>query len=227
MPLPPLALPPSPAVRIVGDVVVDPQAVLAPGVLLWAEAGASIRIAAGVCIGMGSVIHAHGGSIEIGEGVNIGAGVLLIGAVTIEPHACIGTSTTVIQTTIPAGAVVAAGSLLGDSSRRWQPPAETNHPHERIASSEEPRQEPPATSATVKNSPGPATQDQQDTPDSAASDQDSPSAAPPEEVPRTTPTTPKTTVVYGQAYVSQMFAKMFRVEPTQSPTDNNALDSSQ
>lgn len=224
MPLPPLALPPSPAVRIVGDVVVDPQTVLAPGVLLWAEAGAAIRIAAGVCIGMGSVIHAHGGTIEIGEGVNIGAGVLLIGAVTIEPHACIGTSTTVIQTTIPAGAVVAAGSLLGDSSRRWPPPTKTSHPQERAASSEDPWQEPAATTDRLKNFPENSTQDQQDATDSPSSNQESPPAAAPE----TTPSpAPKASVVYGQAYVSKMFAKMFRVEPIQPPSDNNALGSSQ
>lgn len=211
MPLPPLALPPSPAVRIVGDVVVDPQAVLAPGVLLWAEAGASIRIAAGVCIGMGSVIHAHGGTIEISEGVNIGAGVLLIGAVTVEPHACIGASTTVIQTTIPAGAVVAAGSLLGDSSRRWQPPTETSQPQESAVSSEDPWQEPPTTTDSSENS----TPDQQDATEAPSSHQESPPNT-------TTSTTPKATVVYGQAYVSKMFAKMFRREPIQ-----NSLESRQ
>ncbi|AXY67649.1 hypothetical protein D3A95_04430 [Thermosynechococcus sichuanensis E542] len=219
MPLPPLAVPPSPAVRIVGDVVVDPQAVLAPGVLLWAEVGASIRIAAGVCIGMGSVIHAHGGPIEISEGVNIGAGVLLIGAVTIEPHACIGASTTVIQTTIPAGAVVAAGSLLGDSSRRWQPPTETSQPQESAVSSEDPWQEPPTTPASSENS----TPDQQDATDSPSSHQESP----PDTTTSTTSTTPKATVVYGQAYVSKMFAKMFRMEPIQPRGDHNSLGNRQ
>ncbi|WP_298976526.1 hypothetical protein [uncultured Thermosynechococcus sp.] len=207
MPLPPLALPPSPAVRIVGDVVIDPQAVLAPGVLLWAEPGASIRIAAGVCIGMGSVIHAHGGTIEVGEGVNIGAGVLLIGAVTVEPHACIGTSTTVVQTTIPAGAVVAAGSLLGDRSRRWQPPTETT------PLQDDPWQEPPTTADPSENSP----QDQQDSATSPSDAQASPPMAPAD---TTSPTPPKTTVVYGQAYVSQMFAKMFQRAPIQPPRDN-------
>ncbi|MDR7921809.1 hypothetical protein QYC27_06080 [Thermosynechococcus sp. PP45] len=220
MPLPPLALPPSPAVRIVGDVVVDPQAVLAPGVLLWAEAGASIRIAAGVCIGMGSVIHAHGGTIEIGEGVNIGAGVLLIGAVTVEPHACIGASTTVMQTTIPSGAVVAAGSLLGDSSRRWQPPTETSPLQESAVSSEDPWQEPSTTADTAENS----TPEQQESTASPSSHQESPTAAPPE---TSTSPTAKTSVVYGQAYVSKMFAKMFRVEPIQPTGENPALGSSQ
>ncbi|MDM7326608.1 MAG: hypothetical protein P3X23_005755 [Thermosynechococcus sp. Uc] len=218
MPLPPLALPPSPAVRIVGDVVVDPQAVLAPGVLLWAEPGASIRIAAGVCIGMGSVIHAHGGTIEIGEGVNIGAGVLLIGAVTVEPHACIGASTTVMQTTIPAGAVVAAGSLLGDRSRRWQPPTETSHLQESVTAVKDPWQESPATADLSETSP----QDQQDSVVSPSDDRANSPMAPAD---TTTPATPKTTVVYGQAYVSQMFAKMFQRTPIQPPRDNNALGS--
>ncbi|BCX12855.1 MAG: carbon dioxide concentrating mechanism protein [Thermosynechococcus sp.] len=218
MPLPPLVLPPSPAVRIVGDVVVDPQAVLAPGVLLWAEAGASIRIAAGVCIGMGSVIHAHGGTIAIGEGVNIGAAVLLIGAVTVEPHACIGASTTVMQTTIPAGAVVAAGSLLGDRSRRWPPPAATSQPQQRAVFPEDPWQEPPTTAHPAENSPP----EQQDSTASPPSHQEGPAATPPE---TSTATRPKASVVYGQAYVSQMFAKMFRVAPIPPTGDNPALGS--
>ncbi|AHB89493.1 carboxysome structural protein CcmN [Thermosynechococcus sp. NK55a] len=220
MPLPPLALPPSPAVRIVGDVVVDPQAVLAPGVLLWAEAGASIRIAAGVCIGMGSVIHAHGGTITIGEGVNIGAGVLLIGAVTVEPHACIGASTTVMETTIPAGAVVAAGSLLGDRSRRWPPAAETSHPQQGAVFPEDPWREPPTTVHPSENSPP----EQQDPTDSSPSHQESPATAPPE---TSTATRPKANVVYGQAYVSRMFAKMFQVGPIPPTGDNPALGSRQ
>ncbi|BAC08495.1 carbon dioxide concentrating mechanism protein [Thermosynechococcus vestitus] len=220
MPLPPLALPPSPAVRIVGDVVVDPQAVLAPGVLLWAEAGAAIRIASGVCIGMGCIIHAHGGTIAIGEGVNIGAGVLLIGAVTVEPHACIGASTTVMQTTIPAGAVVAAGSLVGDRSRRWPPAAETSHPQQRTVFPEDPWQEPATTAHTSENSP----QQEQEATDSPPNHQESPAAAPPE---TSTATRPKASVVYGQAYVSKMFAKMFRVAPIPPTGDNSALGSSQ
>ncbi|WP_448525362.1 hypothetical protein [Parathermosynechococcus lividus] len=193
MPLPPLALPPTPAVRIAGDVVVHPQAILAPGVLLWAEAGAIIRIAAGVCIGMGSVIHAHGGAITVSEGVNIGAGVLLIGQVTIEPHACIGTSATLMNTIVPAGAVVAAGSLLGDNSRRWQPkPApETSDPWQEAASPASPAPDAPHS------------------PDSPPTDTE---PAPVAAVENATPTA-KPTVVYGQAYVSQMFAKMFRTEP--------------
>ncbi|XFA73986.1 hypothetical protein RYO59_002250 [Thermosynechococcaceae cyanobacterium Okahandja] len=183
MPLPPLALPPSPAVRITGDVVVDPQAVLAPGVVLWAEAGASIRIAAGTCVGMGSVIHAHGGAIVIGEGVNLGAGVLLIGQVTIEPHACIGTTATIMNATVPAGAVVAAGSLMGDTSRRWQP-----EPQPTADSRQEAIPEPAVTTTNngiPENPPAPTNE---------------------------TTTATKTGVVYGQTYVSQMFAKMFRTE---------------
>lgn len=203
MPLPPLTLPPSPAVRISGDVVVDPQAVLAPGVVLWAEAGATIRIAAGVCIGMGSVLHAHGGAIIVGEGVNVGAGVLLIGQVTIEPHACVGTSATLMDATVPAGAVVAAGALVGDRSRRWQP-----EPQPTPESTPELGQE-----ETPAASPNP---EEANTPDAA----DSPppaSTATAENTAENTNTTPPTaaarpTVVYGQAYVSQMFAKMFRTE---------------
>ncbi len=203
MPLPPLALPPSPTVRIAGDVVVHPQAVLAPGVVLWAEAGASIRIGAGVCVGMGSVIHAHGGAITLHEGVNLGAGVLLIGQVTVESHACIGASATVMDTKVPAGAVVAAGSLLGDRSRRWQPEAVSSP----AATAEDPWQEPPARPETADSLP--------ETPAPSPSEN-------PAQNQEQNQNNKSSTVVYGQAYVSQMFAKMFRTEPlTPNPDHEN------
>ncbi len=118
--LPPLqATHDSPAQQI-GDITVHPSVAIAPGVLLQAEAGSQIIIAASVCIGMGAVIHAYGGVLEIKEGVNLGAGVLILGSGVIGAHACIGPSSTVIECSVSSQQVLPPGSLLGDRSRSIQ-----------------------------------------------------------------------------------------------------------
>ncbi len=99
-----------------GDVTIQSGAAIAPGVLLQADADSSIVIKTGACIGIGSILHARRGKVEVGEGANIGAEVLLIGQVEIGANACIGSASTVLNTTIAAGQVVPPGSLLGDNS---------------------------------------------------------------------------------------------------------------
>lgn len=101
-----------------GDVTIHPSAAIAPGVLIQAEPDSRIIIKAGVCIGMGTVLHAYQGTLEIQESVNLGAGVLIIGHGTIGANACIGTSTTVFNSSVEPGQVVAPGSLYGDRSRQ-------------------------------------------------------------------------------------------------------------
>ena len=101
-----------------GDVVTFADAVIAPGVLLQADVGSQIMIRSGVCIGLGSVIHARGGNIVIDDGANLGAGVLLIGAVTIGARACLGAAVTVIDSEIAPGMILEAGTLVGDRSRQ-------------------------------------------------------------------------------------------------------------
>ena len=86
-----------------GDVVIVPGAVIAPGVLLQADVGSQIVIRSGVCIGLGCVIHASGGTVIINDGANLGAGVLLIGAVTIGARACLGAAVTVIDSVVEPG----------------------------------------------------------------------------------------------------------------------------
>jgi carbon dioxide concentrating mechanism protein CcmN len=118
--LPPLqAIHDSPAQQI-GEVTVHPSVAIAPGVLLQAEAGSRIIIAASVCIGMGAVIHAYGGVLEIQEGVNLGAGVLILGSGVIGAHACVGTSSTVIESSVSSQQILPPGSLVGDRSRSLQ-----------------------------------------------------------------------------------------------------------
>ena len=101
-----------------GDVVIFADAVIAPGVLLQADIGSQIIIRSGVCIGLGSVIHARGGIIIIHDGANLGAGVLLIGAVTIGARACLGAAVTVIDSVVAPGTILEAGTLVGDRSRQ-------------------------------------------------------------------------------------------------------------
>lgn len=105
-------------VYVNGDVSIDASAVLAPGAIIQADADSKIIIAAGVCIGMGVIIHAHKGSIEIQSGAILGAGVLVVGKCKIGANACIGAATTIWNSSVEPSQVLAAGSLLGDAGRQ-------------------------------------------------------------------------------------------------------------
>lgn len=101
-----------------GDVSIDASAAIAPGVILRADPDSKIVIASGVCIGMGSVLHSHGGTLEVEAGANLGAGVLIIGKGKIGAHACIGAITTVWNSSIEPWQVVPAASVVGDKGRQ-------------------------------------------------------------------------------------------------------------
>jgi carbon dioxide concentrating mechanism protein CcmN len=103
---------------ISGNVTVDPSAVIAPGVLLQADPGCHLVVAAGVCIGMGSLLHACRGRLELEAGATLGSGVLLIGSGKIGANACIGSQTTILDSSIAPGQSVPPGSLVGDRSRQ-------------------------------------------------------------------------------------------------------------
>ena len=105
-------------IRISGDVEIHPTASLAPGVILQAASNSQIVIGADVCIGMGVIINACKGSVEIGDGAILGAGVLIIGESKIGNSSCIGTSTTIFRHNVASMAVVEPGSILGDISRQ-------------------------------------------------------------------------------------------------------------
>lgn len=104
-------------IRVSGNVEVHPTASLAQGVILQAAPDSKIIVGADVCIGMGAIINASQGSIEIGSGAIIGSGVLIIGACDIGSNCCIGTSSTIFQLDVAAMAVIEPGSILGDRSR--------------------------------------------------------------------------------------------------------------
>jgi carbon dioxide concentrating mechanism protein CcmN len=106
------------AYYVSGDVTVDPSAAIAPGVVLRADPDSRIAIAAGVSIGMGTIVHAHHGILEVEKGACIGAGVLVVGTGKIGVNACLGSDSTAIDPAVEAQYVVASGSLIGDRSRR-------------------------------------------------------------------------------------------------------------
>jgi carbon dioxide concentrating mechanism protein CcmN len=97
---------------VCGDVVINETAAIASGVLIQADQGGKIIIAAGVCIGMGAVLHAQGGVLEIGAGANLGAGVLVYGSSKIGEGACIGASSSIVRAVIAKGAIVPPCSLI-------------------------------------------------------------------------------------------------------------------
>lgn len=140
MHLPTLPLSSNSHVYVEGDVSIDPSAAIAAGVILRAAPGGKITIAAGVCIGMGSILHAYQDSLLVGVGANLGAGVLIVGNCTIGSNACIGSATTIWNSSIEPGVVVAAGSVVGDKGRQ-------------IAEVSSPTTAPPVIDTTQKTSP--------------------------------------------------------------------------
>jgi len=105
---------------ISGNVTIAPSASIAPGVLLQADPNCQLVIAADVCIGAGSMIHADHGILEIASGVTVGAGVLIIGG-RIGANACIGARSTLWNVEIAVEQVVATDSLMGETGRTANP----------------------------------------------------------------------------------------------------------
>ncbi len=120
-------------VNLYGTVSIDPTAVVAPGVLLQAEANSRIVIGPGVCIGAGTIVQAAGGLLEIGAGACLGREVLVVGRGWIGANACIGAATTAIDPQIPEAAVVAPHSVVGDRSRETIGPSSQREPEPVVA----------------------------------------------------------------------------------------------
>lgn len=182
MSVPPLQLRPISTSHyyVSGEVSIQDGVAIAPGVLLQADPDCRVIIKAGACIGIGSILHASNGTVEIGEGANIGAEVLLIGNVTVGAKACIGSSTTIVNSSVEWGQIIPPGSLIGDASRQ-------NDPDELQATD------------TVTY---PAPEAQQNG--------QSPSVTPAvEAVEAVQPVESSGVNVYGQVYVNQLLVKMF------------------
>lgn len=101
-----------------GDVTIHENAVVAPGAILQAGPQSRIIVEEGACVGMGVILNAYQGDIEIKSGAILGAGVLIIGQAAIGHNACIGSTTTILNTSVEPMTVIPAGSLIGDRSRQ-------------------------------------------------------------------------------------------------------------
>jgi len=207
-------------IYVSGDVIIDDTAAIAPGVILQATPNGQIIIKAGACIGMGTVLTANQGTIEIGEGAVLGAGVLVVGSGKIGDHACIGAATTLIDSSVAVREEIAPGTLKGDTSRQESlssPESDnqpsTNHaPPEKNGSHPPPQPDwtPPASSTSkadnngspVNGQPKASTQptaetnnkDQQSPPDSSSQQQ--------------SPTNTNTTI-YGQTHIERLMVTLF------------------
>jgi carbon dioxide concentrating mechanism protein CcmN len=202
--LSPLQLSSNSQILMSGDVVVNEGAAIAPGVILQAEPGSRISIAAGACIGLGVILHAREGTLEIGAGVILGAGVLVVGAGTIGTSACIGAGTTLIDPCIDQMQIMPAGSLIGDTSRQAAAEATAAAPTAAPAAPTSP-ETPEATTPPVAppiEPPSPAPTPPQTAPETATDAPESTAAEPPQ--PGETPT-----ILYGQAHINRLLGTLF------------------
>ncbi len=133
--LPPLQPINNTEIRICGDVDIHPSASIAPGVILQAMSNSRIVIGADACIGMGTIITACDGEVEIASGVTLGSGVLVVGRSQIGSNACIGTATTIFNYSVEPMKVVEPGSILGDNSR--SPSIDSSSDQQKVVVTEE------------------------------------------------------------------------------------------
>ena len=199
--LSPLQLSSNSQILMSGDVVVNEGAAIAPGVILQAEPGSRLSIAAGACIGMGVILHAREGTLEIEAGVILGAGVLVVGAGKIGANACIGAGTTLIDPCIDQMQIMPAGSLMGDTSRQAAASATAAAPTAAPTSPETPEATTPPVAPPIE-------------PPSRAQ-------TPPQTAPETTPDAPESTaaetpqpgetptILYGQAHINRLLGTLF------------------
>ena len=199
--LSPLQLSSNSQILMSGDVVVNEGAAIAPGVILQAEPGSRISIAAGACIGMGVILHAREGTLEIEAGVILGAGVLVVGAGKIGANACIGAGTTLIDPCIDQMQIMPAGSLIGDTSRQAGAEATAAAPTAAPTSPETPEATTPPVAPLVEP-PSPPQTPPQTAPETAADAPESTAAEPPQ--PGETPT-----ILYGQAHINRLLGTLF------------------
>jgi carbon dioxide concentrating mechanism protein CcmN len=199
--LSPLQLSSNSQILMSGDVVVNEGAAIAPGAILQADPGSRISIAAGACIGMGVILHAREGTLSIGAGVILGAGVLVVGAGTIGTNACIGAGTTLINPCIDQMQIMPAGSLIGDTSRQASAEATAAAPTAAPTSPETPEANTPPVAPPIE-SPSPAQTPPQTAPETATDAPESTAADPPQ--PGETPT-----ILYGQAHINRLLGTLF------------------
>jgi carbon dioxide concentrating mechanism protein CcmN len=134
IPLPVAMSPPNRTAVISGDVTVHPTANIGSGVLLHADPGSQLIIGVGACVGAGCVIHAHTGTLFIGDGVILGMGTLVFGTTQVGERACIGADSSLIDVSIAPNTVVPPNSLLDSYSLSAE--YANAHPPESVAAPE-------------------------------------------------------------------------------------------
>ena len=211
--LSPLQLSSNSQILMSGDVVVNEGAAIAPGVILQAEPGSRISIAAGACIGLGVILHAREGTLEIGAGVILGAGVLVVGAGTIGTSACIGAGATLINPCIDQRQIMPAGSLIGDTSRQASAEATAAAPTAAPTSPETPEATTPPVAPPIEP-PSPAPTPPQTPPETATDAPESTAPEPPQ--PGETPT-----ILYGQAHINRLLGTLFPHRQAFSRSEEN------
>ncbi|MEM9541006.1 MAG: carbon dioxide concentrating mechanism protein [Cyanobacteria bacterium P01_E01_bin.42] len=212
MSLQPLQLANIPNVRIVGEVKIHPSAAIAPGAILQAAPNSQINIAAGACVGMGAILNAYGGAIELEAGVSLGAGVLIVGCSKIGANTCIGGATTIYNADLDALQVIPAGSVIGDPSRRVEliSEPEKSLPISESASSEQSNEQ-SEKSEEIAESP---TDLEIDDPWTSAEEEMAELAAEtaietPIEIPAAEVQKPSGVPVFGKVYVNQLLLTLF------------------
>jgi carbon dioxide concentrating mechanism protein CcmN len=126
IPLPVAMPPPNRPAVISGDVTVHPTANVASGVLLHADPGSQLVIGVGACIGAGCILHAHTGTLFIGDGVILGMGTLVFGTTQVGERSCIGADSSLIDVSIAPNTVLPPNSLIDSYSS--SPEYATAHP---------------------------------------------------------------------------------------------------
>lgn len=179
-----------------GHVVIHPTAAIAPSVMLQADPGSQLVVGEGVCIGVGCILHAHQGALEVGAGATLGSGVLIVGQGKIGANACIGAMTTIIDSSVLAGEILPPGSLIGDWSRN-PVGVEASAPSEAA---------PPTTQARSASFEQPPAGSTRQTSANQAS-QNGAAAEPNDQQASTSETGVK--VVYGRTYLERMMITMF------------------
>jgi carbon dioxide concentrating mechanism protein CcmN len=116
IPLPVAMPPPNRPAVISGDVTVHPTANVASGVLLHADPGSQLVIGVGACIGAGCILHAHTGTLFIGDGVILGMGTLVFGSTQVGERSCVGADSSLIDVSIAPNTVLPPNSLIDSYS---------------------------------------------------------------------------------------------------------------
>ena len=196
----------------IGQVDIHPSAAIAPGAILRATPESRIAIAAGVCIGVGVILHAYRGEIVVGEGATLGAGVLVVGCAQIGANACIGAATTIFQTDVDPARAIAPGSILGDPSRKVEALEQESEPEPRTESeaptaAPTPEEDGKAAEPTITPAPeedgkaAPSSQEEREKTDAPAAER-------------------KQSISYGRTHVSRLLVTLFPHQhppPSQEP----------